>query len=144
MQFTPFESEILDSVVWQAEGFRIGRVTRRATTRILRATLRRIRPRLIARSVQAGQESDIEADHAIPVHIICDRILCTDDLDRHGLIKILSEWLVSVELTRSEHRDILREFGLQSRMPTDWDGSDPLARYKSAGIDLARLEMGAV
>jgi len=53
MNQTPFESEILDSILWQVEGLRLGRVTRRATTRILRATVRRIRPRLIARSQSA-------------------------------------------------------------------------------------------
>ena len=45
MKFTPFESEVLESILWLAEGLRIGRVTKRVTTRILRATIRRIRPR---------------------------------------------------------------------------------------------------
>ena len=80
MKLTPFESEIVDSILWQVEGFKRGRVTKRVTTRILRATVRRIRPRLIARSKAANGHSR-EKDHAIPVHIICDRILGTGKIE---------------------------------------------------------------
>jgi hypothetical protein len=107
MQLTPFESEIVDSILWQVEGLRLGRVTHRATTRILRATIRRIQPRLIARS-RAAEAGGREADHAIPVYLICDRILRTPDLDRNKLETILDEWLVTVELTALEHREVLQ------------------------------------
>ena len=63
MQFTPFESEILDSILWQVEGFKIGRVIQRATTRILRATIRRTRPRLIARSEGADASDSAIRGH---------------------------------------------------------------------------------
>lgn len=66
MKLTPFESEILDSILWQVEGFRLARVTGRATTRILRATLRRIKPRIIART-QSAEPGKRERDHAIPI-----------------------------------------------------------------------------
>ena len=95
MDLTPFESEILESILWQVEGFKIGRVTQRATARILRATLRRIQPRLIARS-QAADVDNREVDHAIPLHVLCGRILDTPDLDRSKLETILDEWLVTV------------------------------------------------
>ena len=133
MHLTPFESEILDSILWQVEGLKIGRVTKRATTRILRATIRRLRPRLIARS-EATDGNRREIDHAIPVHVLCDRILGISDLDRGKLEAILHEWLVTVELTVSEHRQLLRKCGLASRMPDGWDGVDPLARYRVGGI----------
>lgn len=142
MNLTPFESEILDSILWQVEGFRLGRVTRRATTRILRATIRRIRPRLVARS-QSAESGDREIDHAIPVHILCDRIMNTQDLDRTKLTGIVADWLVAVELTPQEHRQVLQEHGLASRMPNDWDGLDPLARYRVAGIQLLSIPKSA-
>ena len=141
MNLTPFESEILDSILWQVEGFSLGRVTRRATTRILRATIRRIRPRLIARS-QSAESSDREIDHAIPLHVLCDRILNAEDLDRSKLQKIIADWLVAVELTAQEHREVLRKCGLSRSMPDDWDGIDPLARYRIAGIQLLRISNG--
>ena len=142
MDLTPFESEILDSILWQVEGFKIGRVTQRATTLILRATLRRIQPRLIARSQAADVDNDREVDHAIPVHVLCGRILETSDLDRSKLETILDEWLVTVELTASEHCEVLPKCGLASRMPPDWDGADPLARYRAAGISLLEIPEG--
>jgi hypothetical protein len=133
MKLTPFESEILDSILWQVKGYKIGRVTQRTTTRILRATIRRIRPRLIARS-EAADGDGREIDHAIPLQVLCNRVLSTPDLDRSKLETILDEWLVTVELTGAEHREVLQKCGLASRMPHDWDGADPLARYRAAGI----------
>jgi hypothetical protein len=133
MRLTPFESEILDSILWQVEGLKNGRVTERATCRILRATLRRIRPRLIASS-EAACADDREVDHAIPVHVLCQRILNTPNLDRTKLEAILDQWLVSVELTVSEHREVLQKGGLANQVPHDWDGADILARYRVAGI----------
>ena len=132
MNLTPFESEIVDSILWQVEGFKIGRVTERATNRILRATIRRIRPRLIARS-EAANEDSREIDHAVPLKVLCRHILSSPDLDRSKLETILQEWLVTVELAASEH-GILQKCGLGSRMPQDWDGVDPLARYRIAAI----------
>jgi len=138
MQFTPFESEIVDSILWQAEGFKLGRVTKRATNRILRATIRRIRPRVIARS-EAAQADIRELDHAIPVQVLANRILETQNLDRAKLETILHEWLVAVELTASEHRELLN-CGLGRCMPKDWDGIEPLARYRDAGIRCIVIE----
>jgi hypothetical protein len=141
MKLTPFESEVLDSILWQVEGYKLGRVTPRVTTRILRATIRRIRPRLIARSQSAGPE-DRELDHAIPLHVLCDRILNTEELDRSKLQKIVADWLVTVELTSKEHREVLQKCGLSRCMPDDWDGADPLARYRNAGIQLLHISIG--
>jgi hypothetical protein len=138
MKLTPFESEILDSILWQVEGFRLGRVTQRATTRILRATMRRIQPRIIARS-QLAETGERERDHAIPLRVICDRILATDNLDRIKLTKILSDWLVIVELTAQEHREVLHKCGLSRCMPNNWNEVDPLARYRHAGIQLHEI-----
>jgi hypothetical protein len=138
MKLTPFESEVLDSILWQVEGFKLRRVTERVATRILRATMRRIQPRLIARS-QLAESGDRERDHAIPLRVICDRILKTDDLDRAKLTKIISDWLVCVELTAQEHRDVLGKYGLSHCMPDDWNGVDPLARYRHAGIQLVEI-----
>jgi hypothetical protein len=139
MKLTPFESEILDSILWQVEGFHTGRVTKRATNRILRATIRRIRPRLIARS-ETVTKVDREIDHAIPVQVVCERILELPSLNRDTLTEILDTWLVSVELTNSEHREILQKCGLVSCMPKDWNGIDVLARYRAAGIRFVHLK----
>jgi hypothetical protein len=83
-----------------------------------------------------------EKDHAIPVHIICDRILGAAKLNRKKVETILWEWLVWVELTPSEHRERLKKVGLVKKMPEDWDGVDPSARYRAAGIRLVLFSSG--
>ncbi len=133
MPLTPFESEVLESILWQVEGCKNGRVTERVTTRILRATIRRIKPRLIARS-EAAENGKSVVDHTVPVHTLCKRILDTPDLDRTKLEEILQEWLVCAHLTEVEHTETLAKHNLQNSMPHDWDNKDPLARYKAAGI----------
>jgi hypothetical protein len=139
MRLTPFESEILDSILWQVEGFKSDRVTRRATMRFLRATVRRMRPRLIARS-QATESADRVIDHAIPVLVFCEHLLTVEGLDRSKLEKIVTDWLVTVELTAQEHREVLQKCGLADCMPDGWDGADPLARYRIAGIQLLKYQ----
>ena len=141
MRFTPFELEVLESILWQIEGYKNGRVTERVTTRILRATLRRIKPRLIARS-ESAENSKHVIDHAVPVNTLCQRILNTPDLDRAKLEGILHEWLVCAQLTEAEHDEVLPSHNLQSEMPKDWDNKDPLARYKAAGIRFKDLRDG--
>lgn len=138
MKLTAFESEILDSILWQVEGLKRRKVTPRATMRILRATLRRIRPRLVARS-ESAELADRVIDHAIPVLVVCNRILEAEDLNRNKLEKIVTDWLVTVELTAEEHKVVLQKCGLARRMPENWDGVDPLARYRIAGIKLSRI-----
>lgn len=139
MNLTPFESEILDSILHQVEGLARSRVTRRATTRILRATLRRIKARRIGRS-RASNPTDREVDHAVPVAVVCDRILETPGLDRAKLKQILADLLVAVELTSNEHGLELRSCGLSDCMPADWNGVDVLARYRVAGIEVVQFE----
>jgi hypothetical protein len=134
MKLTPFEAEIVDSILWQLEGLRLGRVKEKATRRILRATIRRIAPREITRSIAVGDEKG-HCDHAIPVNCICDRILKTRPISRAKLLRILEEWNVCVQITRDEH-SALRKWGLGGRMPEDWDRNNALARYKKAGIRL--------
>ena len=88
---------------------------------------------------EAAQADTHERDHAIPVQVLTKRILETQNLDRANLETILHEWLVVVEVTASEHRELLN-CGLGRCMPKDWDGIDPLARYRVAGIRCIVIE----
>jgi len=47
---------------------------------------------------------------------------------------LLRKFYISVAITKHEHTVVLKEFGLASGMPNDWNGTDPLARYSKAGI----------
>lgn len=135
MKLSPFASELLDSILVQVENFHNGRVTRRVTTRILRVTMRRLDARLIGRSCNLGSNRG-EFDHAVPLAVITERILSTPHLDRSALVSIFSQWLVSVELTKEEHREILTRCKLSRCMPLGWDGVDVLARYHASGIQV--------
>ena len=139
---TPFEREVIDSIHWQLEGHCSGRVSRRATTRILRATLRRIKPRLAARSIhlpatlpkRAGR--DIALDHAIPLAVLVDELLSLGAASREALENAIISRLVLVAITKNEHDIVLRKAGLSKSMPSAWDGRDPFARYRAAGIEI--------
>ncbi|MDN3699229.1 hypothetical protein QWY97_18045 [Vibrio cortegadensis] len=133
---TPFEIEVLDSILWQLKGYAEGQVTERATTRILRATLRRIKPRKIAYSLRAASIEKKDIDHAIPLKIIVSKLINNPILTKEQLVILLDNLLVSVELTPEEHRMTLKKFKLSSDMPADWDGVDNLARYRAAGIEV--------
>jgi hypothetical protein len=134
IDLTPFEKEVLASVLWQIHGFRLGKVSERVTRRILRATLRRIKPNNIGRSLNSIEATNVEEDHAVPVNTVVDFLLAEPTLDEAKLIEILSRYLVSVTITKQEHNEHLKRIGLQSAMPEDWDRADVYVRYKLADI----------
>lgn len=115
--FTPFELEVLDYVLWLLRGYRERAITQRVATRMLRAGLRRIKPPLIGVSVGAEKSDDIELDHAVPISIIAAQILARPALGKDDLIRIISTMLGYVTLTRHEHRVILDKAGLSKLMP---------------------------
>lgn len=140
MKLTPFESEIVDSLIWQIKGFKNGYVSERATNRVLRASLRRIKHRIVGAS-QNGRTAQRQAtDHAVPVKVIINMLMTAPELDRDVVLEILKKFYVSVILSEDEHKISLNNIGLESDMPSYWDGEDPLARYKAAGIKVESLE----
>jgi hypothetical protein len=136
MRLTLFEEEVLDSILWQLEGYQTGKVSERATKRILRATLRRIRPKLVARSCKVVDGAAAEVDHAVPVKLVVERAMSRSDLSRDNLKDLICRLLVAVELSKEEHQNVLKKFRLQSSMPKDWDGNNPFARYEASGIKI--------
>jgi hypothetical protein len=76
-----------------------------------------------------------EVEHAMPQKELIKLISATD-LDPAEVWHLLSTYLVTYYVTKEEH-DRLKNLGLQSKMPDDWDGVDPLARYRAAEIDVS-------
>jgi hypothetical protein len=136
---TPFETEVLDSVLWQLKGFKEGKVTERVTKRILRATLRRIKPKIVGKSLKVSTSEKTDIDHAVPLNIVVEVLLGETDLSIEGVKNLLATYLVSMELTAHEHRVILKELGLSKKMPRNWDGVNPYARYQVAGIQFDKI-----
>lgn len=76
-----------------------------------------------------------EVEHAVPQKELIKLISATD-LDPAEVWQLLTTYLVTYYITKDEH-DRLKHLGLQSKMPDGWDGVDPLARYRAAGIDVS-------
>ena len=81
---------------------------------------------------ETGQLSGLEYDHAIPV-------ACFMPVLRHSagspdtMLQALRTYVRPVVLTSVEHA-LLATQGLRSKMPADCELTDPLARYRAAGI----------
>jgi len=80
--------------------------------------------------------STTDNDHAIPVKVIIKMLMDKPSLSEKVIIEILRQFYVSVTVTKYEHTVLLKNLGLASKMPNDWNGIDPLARYKKAGIQV--------
>ncbi|WP_146010719.1 hypothetical protein [Halomonas heilongjiangensis] len=74
-------------------------------------------------------------DHAIPFRYTLERILNLESIDAESVRVCLAQYLVTCTLTRMEN-SLLNKSGLAYRMPEDWDGVDPLCRYKVVGIEV--------
>lgn len=133
-EFTAFETEVIDLVIWLCKGLKNG-ISKRATNRILRTTLRRIKSKTIGKSVGAKTSTETVLDHAVPLKFIVAEI-CKGEPSKERIVSILDQFLVSVKLTRQEHTSILHAANLAEDMPSDWDGKDCLARYKRSGIEI--------
>ncbi|WP_143072614.1 MULTISPECIES: hypothetical protein [unclassified Variovorax] len=75
------------------------------------------------------------ADHCIPLSLLVQRVLRERIADVDVLVKLAYEHSAMALVTKDEDQK-LTEFRLRKSMPSDWDGKDPLARYKAIGIDV--------
>lgn len=79
---------------------------------------------------------DICWEHAIPVKLARDEML---ESAKSGItpekLKSINSKMVIVVCSKAEDK-MLRDAKLNSKMPDDWDGIDPFARYRKAGIVL--------
>ena len=71
---------------------------------------------------------------------ICKSILLDFNSPSLQTIKgILLDYSVITLITKSEDNKLNR-VGLRSKMPQDWDGKNPLARYASVEIEILKIE----
>lgn len=138
MKLTPFENEIIDSLLWQVKGFKEGHVTERATNRVLRASLRRVKHRISGYSTESTKAKTTHIDHAVPVKIIIKLLMESPELTKEGILEVLRKFYISVTISEHEHTSVLKNLGLESEMPENWNGIDPFARYKRARIKVIK------
>ena len=90
---------------------------------------------------KTGRKGDIIYDHAVPLRLVVDDLLAADLNNPDAIKQVLDEKL-HIRLISQDEDARLREAGLRQSMPPEYDdpGSlyyrDPLARYRTVGIDL--------
>jgi hypothetical protein len=78
-------------------------------------------------------------EHAIPLKVLINKMYDLPDISPAYLQAFLNRNLVSVLLTKDEQRRLdAQEFKIRDQMPSDWDGSNVLARFETVGIPIIR------
>jgi hypothetical protein len=80
----------------------------------------------------------LQTDHAIPFKYLQVNLLALTDVTADSVraaLEKLEKFTITVLITEEENRR-LNARGYRSAMPDDWDGIDPLARYKAVGIEV--------
>ena len=72
-------------------------------------------------------------EHIVPRKIVRELLLDFDSPTPDAIRSLLDRFCIGVVVTQEED-ERLNSLGLRSKMPEDWDGSDPWARHKAAGI----------
>jgi hypothetical protein len=80
-------------------------------------------------------KGELVYDHAVPFAFLQAALLGLRPATPESVAQILRAHSTRVLITPAEHHR-LAGLGLARGMPADWDGADPLARYKAAGIEL--------
>lgn len=86
-----------------------------------------------AASLINDPNSDLVADHAIPISLLLKEVYEHPGLTLDNLVALVGKYAVMVLITDAED-DRLASAGLVKKMPSDWDGQELLARYRSAEI----------
>jgi hypothetical protein len=136
--YTLFEREIVRFIIWTVKGCRERQLSESVAKRMMRACLegRRMRAPLVGRSVALSEAERGEFDHVVPRSEIVKMLLAMTEPSLPSVTATLETFLVCAEITRTEHRELLKPWA--RRMPDGWDpvSGDRFARYIAAGIKL--------
>jgi hypothetical protein len=75
-------------------------------------------------------------DHSIPFIYLQNKLLSLNQLNTDNIKKLLDKYTLTTIITKDENTILNKE--LKSKMPNNWDGKNPLARYDSVGIDVVK------
>lgn len=78
-------------------------------------------------------DNQIVYDHSIPFNYLKEVLLGEQNLNIENLKTYLEKHTVACLITKEEDQR-LNKLGLNRKMPRNWDGVDPLARYQEADI----------
>ena len=88
-------------------------------------------------AARCGDTKLLRHDHAVPRKLLLDWLLNLRSPTQDSIQALLDAYCKAAVIIKSEDA-LLNRLGLRSKMPSDWDGKDPWARYKAAGIVLCR------
>ena len=86
-------------------------------------------------------KGEVVYDHAVPFNYLQKELLALDPVTPQSVAGALGRFGTAVLVTKAENA-LLSASGYGRSMPADWDGSDPLARYKAVGIELVENNAG--
>jgi|CXWL01.1.fsa_nt_gi hypothetical protein len=72
-------------------------------------------------------------EHVVPQNVIIRRLLSLRQPSAASVKRVLNRFCIGVVVTHDEDRKLTR-LGLRAKMPNDWDGKTPWARYSAANI----------
>lgn len=78
-------------------------------------------------------------EHSVPLMEIVNRLMALDPLTELRVANLLKR-LFRVRLVTKEEDRELNKGPLRFKMPDGWDGRDPFARYRAAGIKLVNYD----
>lgn len=74
-------------------------------------------------------------DHSVPFRYQVDELMALKHIMPITVKKVLLRYGVAALITKEQDAR-LAAMGLGRSMPDDWDGTNPLSRYQSAGIEI--------
>lgn len=74
-------------------------------------------------------------DHSVPFRYQVDELMALERVTPNAVMNVLLRYGVAALITK-EQDSRLASMGLGRSMPAEWDGINPLSRYKSAGIEI--------
>lgn len=126
--------------------FHVRSAIREATLKVTPnpGTAKHSRARLISidarsKKIESGM-SGLVLEHAVPVSVICSKVLEIDTPSWEDIASVVCEWTLLTIITQDEH-DFLKSRGLHSRLPKGWNSTEKLARYIECGISVVENEL---
>ena len=91
-----------------------------------------------SKEAQSSDRSQWIVEHAVPHMELVNRLMDMQrPLERGRVIDLLDRLFRVVVVTKEEH-ERLNTRELRFRMPDDWDGEDPFARYAKVDIEIVQ------
>lgn len=72
-------------------------------------------------------------EHVIPLNTVGRILISKSPFDDHELLELLNDLVIPC-LISLDQNDRLKTAGVNEKIPMDWDGTDPWARYKRAKL----------